>query len=73
MPAGDLNVLIGILLWVYGLGAALFMTMTFLEGWADHDGWSLRRIAGFASCLFWPLLVVVFTLHARRAAAQQTL
>lgn len=64
---------VDILLWVYGLGAALFMIMTFLEGWANHDGWGLRRMAGFASCLFWPLLIVVFVLHARHTAAQQTL
>ena len=64
--------LIDILLWAYGLGAALFMTMTFLEGWANHDGWSPRRIAGFACCLFWPLLLVFFALHARLAVAEQT-
>jgi hypothetical protein len=34
-----------------------------LEGWANHDGFTLHRLAGLFACLLWPLTLVVFILH----------
>lgn len=48
---------------LYGLVAVAAMAVTALEGWTRHDGWGIRRFAGLAACLFWPLLLVFFLLH----------
>ncbi|PKA40302.1 hypothetical protein [Rhizobium sullae] len=64
-----MDVFIGVLPWTYGLVAALFMTMTLLEGWANHDGWTLARLAGAVACILWPLTVVFLLLHMLASAA----
>jgi hypothetical protein len=64
-----MDVFIGVLPWAYGLVAALFMTMTLLEGWANHDGWTLARLAGAVACILWPLTVALLLLHMLASAA----
>ncbi|MDM9620092.1 hypothetical protein [Rhizobium sp. S96] len=39
--------------------------MSFLEGWAHHDRWTMRRIAGLLCALIWPLMLAFFLLHGR--------
>jgi hypothetical protein len=56
-------VFISFLSWTYGFVVLIFMTMTFLEGWTNHDGWRLHRLAGLMSCLVWPLMLLAFLLH----------
>ncbi|RXT28984.1 hypothetical protein B5P46_09630 [Rhizobium leguminosarum] len=48
---------------LYGLVAVAAMAVTLLEGWANHDGLTLHRLAGLLACLLWPLTLVVFILH----------
>jgi hypothetical protein len=60
---GDFKVFISFLSWTYGFVVVVFMTMTFLEGWTNHDGWRLHRLAGLASCLLWPVMLAVFLIH----------
>ncbi|MFF0919698.1 hypothetical protein ACFYE8_08330 [Rhizobium leguminosarum] len=48
---------------LYGLVAVAAMAVTLLEGWANHDGVTLHRLAGLLACLVWPLTLVVFILH----------
>jgi hypothetical protein len=48
---------------LYGLVAVAAMAVTLLEGWANHDGFTLHRLAGLFACLLWPLTLVVFILH----------
>ncbi|MBY3042436.1 hypothetical protein [Rhizobium leguminosarum] len=48
---------------LYGLVAVAAMAVTLLEGWANHDGVALHRLAGLFACLLWPLTLVVFILH----------
>ncbi|MGO4136644.1 hypothetical protein ACEQ6A_19080 [Rhizobium brockwellii] len=48
---------------LYGLVAVAAMAVTLLEGWANHDGVTLHRLAGLVACLLWPLTLVVFILH----------
>ncbi|MBX5083996.1 hypothetical protein HJB56_14680 [Rhizobium lentis] len=49
---------------LYGLVAAAAMAVTMLEGWANHDGLTLHRLAGLIACLLWPLTLLLFILHA---------
>ncbi|EJT06963.1 hypothetical protein [Rhizobium sp. CCGE 510] len=48
---------------LYGLVALAAMAVTLLEGWANHDGLTLHRLAGLFACLLWPLTLLVFVLH----------
>jgi hypothetical protein len=48
---------------LYGLVAMIAMAVTILEGWANHDGLTLHRLAGLLACLLWPLTLLVFILH----------
>ena len=48
---------------LYGLVALAAMAVTLLEGWANHDGLTLHRLAGLLACLLWPLTLLVFVLH----------
>ncbi|EJC78483.1 hypothetical protein Rleg4DRAFT_0050 [Rhizobium leguminosarum bv. trifolii WSM2297] len=48
---------------LYGLVALAAITVTLLEGWANHDGLTLHRLAGLFACLLWPLTLLVFILH----------
>jgi hypothetical protein len=48
---------------LYGLVTAAAMAVTMLEGWANHDGLTLHRLAGLIACLLWPLTLVLFVLH----------
>ena len=48
---------------LYGLVAAAAMAVTMLEGWANHDGFTLHRLAGLLACLVWPLTLLLFILH----------
>ncbi|EJC70171.1 hypothetical protein Rleg5DRAFT_5976 [Rhizobium leguminosarum bv. viciae WSM1455] len=48
---------------LYGLVAVAAMAVTLLEGWANHDGLTLHRLAGLLACLLWPLTLLVFILH----------
>jgi hypothetical protein len=48
---------------LYGLVTAAAMAVTMLEGWANHDGLTLHRLAGLIACLLWPLTLVLFILH----------
>jgi len=48
---------------LYGLVAAAAMAVTILEGWANHDGLTLHRLAGLFACLLWPLTLLLFILH----------
>ena len=48
---------------LYGLVAAAAMAVTILEGWANHDGLTLHRLAGLIACLLWPLTLLLFILH----------
>ncbi|MBY5648232.1 hypothetical protein HFO45_08160 [Rhizobium leguminosarum] len=48
---------------LYGLVAVAAMAVTLLEGWANHDGLTLHRLAGLLACLVWPLTLLVFILH----------
>nr|WP_246638577.1 hypothetical protein [Rhizobium binae] len=48
---------------LYGLVTAAAITVTMLEGWANHDGLTLHRLAGLVGCLLWPLTLVLFVLH----------
>lgn len=48
---------------LYGAITAIAIGMTLLEGWVNHDRWTLHRIAGLIACLFWPLTFVFFLLH----------
>ncbi|MBX4977361.1 hypothetical protein HJB51_01150 [Rhizobium lentis] len=48
---------------LYGLVAAAAMAVTMLEGWANHDGLTLHRLAGLIACLLWPLTLLLFILH----------
>jgi hypothetical protein len=62
MP-GDFLLFLFAVLAFYSVVAAAAIGMTLLEGWANRDGWTLRRAAGLVACLFWPLVAVVFILH----------
>nr|WP_183925507.1 hypothetical protein [Rhizobium mongolense] len=53
----------------YCLVAVLFLTMTLLEGWANHDGWTLARLAGAVACILWPLTLAVLLVHMFASAA----
>ncbi|MBP2446778.1 hypothetical protein [Rhizobium leguminosarum] len=48
---------------LYGLVAAAAMSVTLLEGWANHDGLTFHRLAGLFACLLWPLTILLFILH----------
>lgn len=48
---------------LYGLVAVAAMAVTLLEGWANHDGLTLHRLAGLFACLLWPLTLLAFVLH----------
>nr|WP_246713704.1 hypothetical protein [Rhizobium esperanzae] len=48
---------------LYGLVALAAVAVTLLEGWANHDGLTLHRLAGLFACLIWPLTLLVFVLH----------
>ncbi|ANP84741.1 hypothetical protein [Rhizobium leguminosarum] len=48
---------------LYGFVAVAAMAVTLLEGWANHDGLTLHRLAGLLACLLWPLTLLVFILH----------
>ncbi|MBX4956851.1 hypothetical protein [Rhizobium lentis] len=48
---------------LYGLVAAAAMAVAMLEGWANHDGLTLHRLAGLIACLLWPLTLLLFILH----------
>ncbi|ULR42966.1 hypothetical protein [Rhizobium sp. K102] len=48
---------------LYGLVTAAAIAVTMLEGWANHDGLTLHRLAGLIACLLWPLTLVLFVLH----------
>ncbi|ACE90318.1 hypothetical protein AMC90_CH01264 [Rhizobium phaseoli] len=48
---------------LYGLVTAAAVAVTMLEGWTNHDGLTLHRLAGLIACLLWPLTLVVFVLH----------
>lgn len=48
---------------LYATVAAITIGVTLLEGWVNHDRWTLHRIAGLIACLFWPLTFVFFLLH----------
>ncbi|AHF83121.1 membrane protein [Rhizobium leguminosarum bv. trifolii WSM1689] len=48
---------------LYGLVALAAMAITLLEGWANHDGLTVYRLAGLLACLLWPLTLLVFILH----------
>lgn len=48
---------------LYGLVAVAAMAVTILEGWANHDGLTLHRLAGLIACLLWPLTLLLFILH----------
>ena len=48
---------------LYGLVAAAAMAVTILEGWANHDGLTLHRLAGLIACMLWPLTLLLFILH----------
>nr|WP_246724585.1 hypothetical protein [Rhizobium phaseoli] len=48
---------------LYGLVAVAALAVTLLEGWANHDGLTLHRLAGLFACLLWPLTLLVFILH----------
>ncbi|ANL65005.1 hypothetical protein AMC82_CH01315 [Rhizobium phaseoli] len=48
---------------LYGLVTAAAVAVTMLEGWNNHDGLTLHRLAGLIACLLWPLTLVVFVLH----------
>ena len=48
---------------LYGFVAAAAMVVTLQEGWANHDGLTLHRLAGLFACLLWPLTLLVFILH----------
>ena len=48
---------------LYGLVALAAMAVTLLEGWANHDGLTLYRLAGLFACLLWPLTLLLFVLH----------
>ncbi|SCW30161.1 hypothetical protein SAMN02927900_00383 [Rhizobium mongolense subsp. loessense] len=58
-----MDVFIVVLPWAYCLVAVLFLTMTLLEGWANHDRWTLARLAGAVACILWPLTLVVLLVH----------
>ena len=64
-----MDVFIVVLPLAYCLVAVLFLTMTLLEGWANHDGWTLARLAGAVACILWPLTVVVLLFHMLAFAA----
>ncbi|HWT57546.1 MAG TPA: hypothetical protein VN284_06805 [Rhizobium sp.] len=48
---------------LYGLVAVAAMAVTLLEGWANHDGLTLHRLAGLFACMLWPLTILLFILH----------
>jgi hypothetical protein len=48
---------------LYGAVAAIAFSVTLLEGWVNHDRWTVHRIAGLIACLFWPLPLLFFILH----------
>lgn len=48
---------------LYGAVAAIALGVSLLEGWVNHDRWTVHRIAGLIACLFWPLPLVFFVLH----------
>ena len=48
---------------LYGAVAAIAMGVTLLEGWLNHDRWTVSRIAGLVACLVWPLPLAFFILH----------
>ncbi|TCU27665.1 hypothetical protein EV130_10368 [Rhizobium azibense] len=64
-----MDVFIVVLPWAYLLVAVIFLTMTLLEGWANHDGWTLARLSGAVACIFWPLTAVVLLVHILASAA----
>ncbi|EJB03617.1 hypothetical protein GGI64_006129 [Rhizobium leguminosarum] len=48
---------------LYGLVAVAAMAVTLLEGWTNHDGLTLHRLAGLFACMLWPLTILLFILH----------
>ncbi|EJC73693.1 hypothetical protein Rleg10DRAFT_2154 [Rhizobium leguminosarum bv. trifolii WSM2012] len=48
---------------LYCLVALAAVAVTLLEGWANHDGLTLHRLAGLFACLLWPLTLLIFVLH----------
>ncbi|MBB3657202.1 hypothetical protein FHX15_002434 [Rhizobium sp. BK650] len=52
-----------LILVLYGAIAGIALAVTLLEGWVNHDRWTIHRIAGMIACLFWPLPLAFFILH----------
>lgn len=52
-----------VILVLYGAVAAIALGVTLLEGWVNHDRWTVHRIAGLIACIVWPLPLAFFILH----------
>ncbi|MDR6663837.1 hypothetical protein [Rhizobium sp. 1399] len=48
---------------LYGAVAAIALGVTLLEGWVNHDRWTVHRIGGLIACILWPLPLAFFILH----------
>jgi len=57
-------VLIILALSIYAAISAACVVLTFLEGWAEHDGYGALRVAGLLACIAWPLILLAPAVHA---------
>ncbi len=50
-------VITSISLFIYGIGTATSLAMTYIEGARRDKNWDFYRVTGIVLCFFWPLLV----------------
>ncbi|WCJ61909.1 hypothetical protein [Agrobacterium tumefaciens] len=54
---GTPMVITSISLFIYGIGTATSLAMTYIEGARRDKNWDFYRVTGIVLCFFWPLLV----------------
>ncbi len=55
-------VITSISLFIYGIGTATSLAMTYIEGARRHKSWDFYRVTGIVLCFFWPVLVPLLVL-----------
>ena len=57
-------VITSISLFIYGIGTATSLAMTYIEGARRDRDWDFYRVTGIVLCFLWPVLVPVLILAA---------
>ncbi|PZP48077.1 MAG: hypothetical protein DI595_16065 [Agrobacterium fabrum] len=55
-------VITSISLFIYGIGTATSLAMTYIEGARRDKSWDFYRVTGIVLCFFWPVLVPLLVL-----------